>query len=103
MNWGADFRTTSNIPNKVSLNITVPPSICSLQFFIDSPGYTGHNFLKFLKHKINALNRVKAGTNGFTQKIIPGIESIGSSLYQRYDIAKLGKIANTSNTPNHVL
>ena len=68
MNWGAGSRMTSNIPNQVSLNITVPPSICFLQFFIDSPGHTGHNFLKLLKHKINALNRVKAGTSGFTEK-----------------------------------
>ena len=42
---------------------------------------------------------------GFHPTIIPRIESIGSSLYRRYlnDMAKLGKIANTSPTPNHVL
>ena len=68
MTWGADSRITSNIPSQVSLNITVPPSICSLQFFIDSPGDTEHNFLKFLNHKMNTLNRVKASGNSSTQK-----------------------------------
>ena len=68
MNWGVDSRITSNIPKPSLVKHYLPPSICSLQFFIDSPGHTGHSFMKFLRHKINALNRVKASANGSTQK-----------------------------------
>ena len=60
--------------------------------------------MKFVKHKINALNRVKAGANDSKKKkYLELSRSAHHYQDQRYDTAKLGKIANTSPTPNHVL
>ena len=72
MNWGADSRIASNIPHKVSCFII--PSIFSLH---SSSNFPCHNLLKFLKHKINALNRITASANGFQPKTISVTKSVG--------------------------
>ena len=83
MNWGADSRTASHIPDKFALYSSC--WICSLR--LSSNDLSFHNVFKFLAHRINALNRIKKKSDsGFHPNITSGIKVVALGNFKYFEI-----------------